>query len=96
MIIWITGKRKIGKTTLAKEMCRKMNAINLDGDEMRSSISTDLGFSDEDRLENNIRIARLAKVLEGQGYDVICSTICPEHVREEVFNITGCKFIHLN
>lgn len=95
MIIWIRGKRKSGKTTLAKELCRKMNAINLDGDEMRSSISTDLGFSDEDRLENNKRIARLAKILEGQGYDVVCSTICPDHVVEEVFNLTGCKFINL-
>lgn len=95
MIIWITGERKSGKTTLAKELCKKMNAINLDGDEMRNSISVGLGFSDEDRLENNKRIARLAKVLESQGFDVICSTICPGSIKEEVFNITGCKFIHL-
>lgn len=95
MIIWITGKRKSGKTTLAKQMCSKMSAINLDGDAMRSSISTDLGYSDKDRLENNIRIAKLAVVLESQGFDVVCSTICPEHVREDVFNITGCKFIHI-
>lgn len=101
MIIWITGKRKSGKTTLARELCEKMGAINLDGDAMRESINRDLGFSPSDRRANNLRIARLAKVLEGQGFDVVCSTICPdisvgrEKLRKEVFHITGCKFIHL-
>lgn len=97
MIIWITGARKSGKTTLAKELCVKMGAINLDGDDMRSSISTDLGFSDEDRFANNIRIAKLAKVLEIQGYDVVVSTICPDitNLRNEVYFVTGCRFIHI-
>lgn len=97
MIIWIRGKRKSGKTALAKELCLKMKAINLDGDEMRQSISTDLGFSDEDRFKNNIRVALLAKVLERQGIDVVVSTICPDigTLREDVFNITGCKYIDL-
>ena len=96
IIIWITGKRKAGKTTLAKELVGKMpNSVHLDGDEMRASISADLGFSEEDRLENNKRIAKLAKVIEGQGYDVVVSTICPPYVRKEVFWITGCRFIHI-
>jgi adenylylsulfate kinase-like enzyme len=95
MILWIRGKRKSGKTTLAKQFMSKMKAVHLDGDDMRASISADLGFSDEDRLKNNIRIAKLAKILENQGNDVIVSTICPDHVVEEVFNLTGCKFINL-
>lgn len=97
MIIWITGKRKSGKTTLAKELCSKMGAINLDGDKMRVSISTDLGFSNADRFTNNVRIAKLSKVLEEQGFDVVVSTICPDikGLREEIFNLTGCKFINL-
>lgn len=95
MILWITGKRNSGKTTLAREFCEKMGAINLDGDDMRESISEELGFDENDRMENNLRIARLAKVLERQGFDIVVSTICPEYVREEVWNITACKFIHL-
>ena len=97
VIIWITGERNSGKTTLAREMCEKMGAINLDGDDMRASISKDLGFSNEERLENNTRIALLAKVLEGQGFDVIVSTICPDvlGIRKDVRDITGCRFIHL-
>ena len=95
MIIWIRGKRKSGKTTLAKELQERMGGIILDGDEMREGISKGLGFSYEDRLENNLRIARLAKTLESQGLDVIVATICPGKVKQEVYFITGCKFIDL-
>lgn len=95
MIIWIRGKRKSGKTTLAKQLLERMDAVWLDGDQMRASICEDLGFSDEDRMKNNIRIAKLAKVLDDQGYDVIVSTICPGKIKEAVFNITGCRFIEI-
>lgn len=96
MIIWITGDRGAGKTTLAKQMRDLMpGTIILDGDEMRASISVGLGFSDEDRLENNLRIARLARILEAQGFPVLVATICPERVRQEVFYIAKCRFIHL-
>ena len=73
-----------------------MGAINLDGDGVRR-VWKDLGFSDEERFENNMRVARLAKELEEQGFDVIVSTICPDinNLRQEVFYICKCKFIHL-
>ena len=96
MIIWCRGKRKSGKTTLAKQLQKLMpNSLILDGDEMRDSISKGLGFSDEDRMENNLRIARLAKILEAQGFPVIVATICPGKIKKEVFHITGCRFIEL-
>jgi len=94
MIIWITGKRGAGKTTLARELCLKMDAINLDGDIVRK-VWLDLDFTDRDRLENNKRTARLAKALEDQGFDVVVSTICPRYVRTEVKYISKCKWIHL-
>lgn len=90
MIWWIYGESGSGKTTLANSI----NGIHLDGDDMRKTISSDLGFSEEERKENNIRIAKLAKLLENQGYDVVVSTICPyEKLREEVYWITKCRFI---
>ena len=95
MILWIRGKRKSGKTTLAKQLLERMDAVWLDGDAMRASISEDLGFSDEDRLKNNVRIAKLSKVLEDQGFTVIVSTICPDYAKETVFNLTGCRFIEI-
>lgn len=95
MIIWIIGNIKAGKTTLAKKMIGK-NTILLDGDEMRNTINKDLGFSTEDRRENNLRIARLAKLLESQGFIIIVSTICPyEALRKEIKIMTDCKFIYV-
>ena len=47
--------------------------------------------------EQNLRVARLAKTLDLQGFDVIVSTICPyKDLREEVQKITGCRFIYLD
>lgn len=83
---------------MARELCSKMNAINLDGDDMRASISNDLDFSDHGRRENNLRVARLSKILNDQGFDVIVSTILPDIggvLRQEVAYICKCKFIHL-
>ena len=97
MIIWITGDSGAGKTTLAKELQLKMGGINLDGDDMRASLTKGLGFDEAARYENNIKIAALARILEKQGFDVIVSTILPDisNLREKVGKITRCKFIHL-
>jgi len=93
-ITWIYGQSKSGKSTLARKI--RTNEVVLDGDDMRSAINNDLGFSKEDRWENNLRIARLAKVIDKQGVDVIVATICPyRKLREEVRRICGCKFIYL-
>jgi len=91
MVWWITGNSGAGKTTLALQM---KDVIHLDGDVMR--MVWQLGFSKEDRYEQNLRIARLAKVLRNQGFNVVVSTICPyKDLREKVQEICGCKFIYL-
>ena len=95
MIIWITGQSKSGKSTLARKISQG-KWIVLDGDSMRRSISSDLGFTEKDRRENNLRIAKLARELDSQGFDVVVATICPyKKLRDEVQKITGCKFIYL-
>jgi len=96
MILWIVGQSKSGKSTLARKISQG-TWIVLDGDAMRRSISADLGFSKEDRWENNLRIARLSKELDAQGFDVVVATICPyKKLRQEVKRITGCKFVYLD
>jgi adenylylsulfate kinase-like enzyme len=96
MIIWLTGNTGAGKTTLAKALCRGDRTILLDGDEMRNSISRELGFKKEDRYESCIRVARLAKLLETQGYAVIVAVIAPyEDLREKIREITNCVFVWL-
>jgi adenylylsulfate kinase-like enzyme len=93
MITWITGNSGSGKTTLAKRL--KKNEVILDGDDMRA-VWPGLGFSQEDRIEQNMRVARLAKNLESQGFDVIVSTICPyKELRSQVQEITNCRFVYL-
>lgn len=93
MITWITGNSWSGKTTLAKRM-RKHEVI-LDGDAMRA-VWTGLGFTKEDRWEHNMRVARMAKELEDQGFDIIVATICPyRDLRADVQRITRCRFIYL-
>lgn len=91
MIWWFTGNTGSGKTTLA----RKVNAILLDGDDLRKVWK--LGFNEADRRENNLRAARLARMLSNQGYDVVVATICPyQDLRNEVQQITGCKFVYFD
>lgn len=97
MIIWFTGKSGAGKTTAAKQLIAEMrNVVHLDGDDLRE-VWTDLGFSDNDRYEQNMRIAKLARLLDRQGFNVVISTICPEikDLREKAWQICRCKFIHL-
>jgi len=76
-IIWLTGNVGSGKTSLAYLLKSRLNAIVLDGDEMRDSISLGAGFSKADREAHNLRVARLAKVLVNQGHNVVVSVIAP-------------------
>lgn len=96
MITWITGNSGAGKTTLARALAAgRHNALILDGDEMRA-VWPGLGLSKQDRIEHNLRVARLAKNLESQGAEVIVSTICPyRDLRAEVKKITGCRFVYV-
>lgn len=94
MIQWIYGESGCGKTTLARKLL-DARTVHLDGDDMRR-VWTDLQFSDEDRMINNLRIAHLARVLDRQGFNVVVSTIAPtQEIRDAVQKITGCTFIHI-
>ena len=97
MIIWLTGNSGSGKTTLAAEIAPKINAIILDGDQMRHTISIGLGFSKEDREEHNLRIARLANALDQQLLNVVVSVIAPfPDAREKITEIIpNVKWIYV-
>ena len=96
MITFIIGQSGAGKTTLSNSLGGfYKNCIKLDGDEMRK-IWTDLGFSKKDRWEQNLRVARLARMLNDQGFNVVVSMICPyKKLRAEVKKIIDCKFIYI-
>lgn len=95
-IIWLTGNVASGKTSLAYLLKDRLKAVVLDGDELRASISTDLGFSREDRDEHNMRVARLAKVLNTQGHNVVVSVIAPfRSTREKITKLIKPYWIYV-
>jgi adenylylsulfate kinase-like enzyme len=85
-VVWLTGNSGSGKTTVANLLRPELeNSIVLDGDEMRGSISLGTGFSHDERLAHNKRVARLARVLAVRGSNVIVSVIAPsEAIRQAV------------
>ena len=81
-VFWLTGLPSAGKTTLAnllKEELDRQNqaSVVLDGDELRKSISSELGFSKEDRETHIKRVANVAKLLSKNGIISIVALISP-------------------
>jgi len=81
-VVWLTGLPAAGKSTLADELHRRLQAMQrpsyvLDGDKMRSGLSRDLGFSEADRAENVRRIAEVARLMADAGLIAIVALISP-------------------
>jgi adenylylsulfate kinase len=81
-VIWLTGIPASGKSTLANLLmvyCKSKNlpVDILDGDELRKTLSKDLGFSPEDRKEHNRRVIVVAKSLSENGIITIIPLISP-------------------
>ena len=96
-VIWFTGLSGSGKSTLAVALERKLfelgyHVVVLDGDNIRSGINSNLGFSDEDRHENIRRIAEIAKLFLSNGHICIVSFITPaESMRKMARDIIGTE-----
>jgi len=83
--ILLMGLPESGKTTLAKELSKKLNAIHLNADEMRSNVWTDLTFKYTDRIIMAQRMGALSDVLNKQGYSVIADFVCPTNITRKEF-----------
>ena len=95
-IIWLTGNMGSGKTSLAYLLKERLNAVVLDGDEMRASISLGAGFSKKDRNEHNLRVARLAKIFNSQGLNVVVAVIAPfQETRDQIAKICDPYWIYV-
>jgi adenylylsulfate kinase len=82
MVIWMVGLSGSGKSTLARSLENNLYEMGyltklLDGDNLRSGINNNLGFSDEDRTENIRRAAEVSKLFAQCGVVTICSLISP-------------------
>ncbi|SER14836.1 bifunctional enzyme CysN/CysC [Amphritea atlantica] len=81
-VIWLTGLSGSGKSTIADLVEQKLLAAGhhtylLDGDNVRHGLNKDLGFTDQDRVENIRRIAEVAKLMVDAGLIVLSSFISP-------------------
>lgn len=97
-VIWLTGLSGSGKSTLAKELQRRLfekgcQVYVLDGDNIRSGLCSDLGFSAEDRSENIRRIGEVAALFADAGMMVITAFISPYRAdRQRARNIAPQHF----
>ncbi|MDF1861016.1 MAG: adenylyl-sulfate kinase [Verrucomicrobiales bacterium] len=83
-VIWMYGLSGSGKSTLANLLERRLHEQGrmvkvLDGDNVRSGLNKNLGFSDEDRLENIRRVSEVAKLFADSGIITITSFITPNN-----------------
>ena len=83
-MVWLYGLSGSGKSTLATALERRLHEEGvftqvLDGDNIRTGLNNNLGFSDEDRSENIRRIAEVAKLFAMAGVVTITSFICPRN-----------------
>jgi bifunctional enzyme CysN/CysC len=81
-ILWFTGLSGAGKSTIANLVEKQLHADGrqtylLDGDNVRHGLNKDLGFTDEDRVENIRRVAEVARLMVDAGLIVMVSFISP-------------------
>ena len=95
VMVWFTGLSGSGKSTIAIALERELHkrgllCRTLDGDNIRSGINNNLGFSAEDRVENIRRIAEVSKLFIDTGVITIAAFISPNNeLREMASTIIG-------
>ena len=89
IVLWFCGLSGSGKSTIASGVEHVLHdqgrfTVRLDGDNLRTGLNANLGFSDEDRLENIRRTAEIAKILASNGVIVLCSLITPHGIHRDL------------
>lgn len=100
-VIWFTGLSGAGKSTLANELEKRLVATGkhtmlLDGDNVRLGLNSNLGFKEQDRIENIRRIAEVAKLMTDAGLVVLTASISPyASDRRKAREIIGDGFVEV-
>ncbi len=101
-ILWFTGLSGSGKSTVANRIEQKLQALGrhtylLDGDNVRHGLNRDLGFTDQDRVENIRRVGEVAKLFVDAGTVVLVSFISPFRSERQMARelVDGQEFIEV-
>jgi hypothetical protein len=91
--ILIMGLPGAGKTTLAKRLAPRLNAVHLNAEDVRANINKDLGFSETDRIEHARRMGWLCDQVVKVGCFAIADFICPTIATRQAFITGGEAFV---
>ena len=91
--ILIMGLPGAGKTTLAKTLAARLNAVHFNADAIRENINRDLGFSPADRVEQARRMGWLCDRVTETGNIAVADFICPTEDARAAFTADGDAFV---
>lgn len=94
--ILIMGLPGAGKTTLALELAKMLNAVHFNADEVRKEINKDLGFEPQDRIEHARRMGKLCDIVARTGQYVIADFVCPIPETREAFGLDDTFVVFVN
>ena len=101
VVLWFTGLSGSGKSTVASSLEKRLHDMGkltytLDGDNVRHGLNSDLGFSDEDRIENIRRIGEISKLFVDAGVITIATFVSPfREDRQKVRDLLEKDFVEI-
>ncbi len=101
LVVWLTGLSGAGKSTVSDALVdllkrEGLDAARLDGDDLRTGLNSDLGFTPEDRAENLRRSAHVARLFANLGHITLCSFISPLNAdRRKIREIIGDRYVEV-
>jgi len=101
LVVWMTGLSGSGKTTIAVSLEKMLASAGvltqvLDGDNIRSGINNNLGFTEEDRKENIRRISEVSKLFVNCGIVTLNCFVSPtKDIRQQAKNILGTDMVEV-
>ena len=91
--ILVMGLPGAGKSTLARVLAPRLNAVHFDADQVRANVNKDLGYSEADRIEQARRMGWLCDQVANTGGFAIADFICPTPAARAAFLAGGDAFV---